>query len=232
MLNKWEYVNKPVGMPVKILMSGPIRPSEEAVLEVIQSLRRQFPDCVIFLSTWESQNASHVKGAVDYYVELPEPKNEDIANVVTQRTRQQRELGLSDETPGCKYALYKMLYGVETVCKFATPFIQNSDIVMRIRTDSMFLFSPGYVETLLSHANDSYIARKGDGFDWFCITTFAHLKRIWCFSSLNEYNNSVYNAWNPEDVIRRRVHIPIVYLDPSMSEYYIIRENGRKHYYT
>ena len=218
-------------MKVKVFMSGPIRPSEEAVLEVIQTLRRQLQDCVIFLSTWESPNVSRIKDAVDYYFESPEPRNEDIANVVTERTRQQRELGLSDETPGCKYALYKMLYGVENVCKLATPYIEDTDIVMRIRTDSVFLFSPGYVETLLSHANNSYIARKGDGFDWFCITTFANLKRIWCFSSLKEYNNSVYKSWNPEEVIQRRVHIPIVYLDPSMSEYYIIRENGRKHYY-
>jgi len=217
---------------MKILMSGPIRPSEDAVLEVIQSLRRQFPDCVVFFSTWATSSASRVKGLVDYYSESPEPRKEDIDRLVTERTRQQRELGLSDETPGCKYALYKMLRGVENVCKLASPYVQDSDIVMRIRTDSMFLFSPGYMDTLLPHATHSYIARKGDGFDWFCLTTFANMKRIWCFSSLHEYNNSVYRSFNPEDVIQRRVHIPIVYLDPSQSEYYILRENGRKHYYS
>lgn len=216
---------------MKVLMSGPIRPSENAVLEVIQTLRSQFPTCVIFLSTWASQRADHVKSAVDFYIESPEPRNEDIDNIVTERTRQQRELGLSDETPGCKYAMYKMIYGVENLCKYASPYIQDSEIVMRIRTDSIFRFSPNYLQTILSHATNSYIARKGDGFDWFCITTFANMKRIWCFSSLKEYNVSAFMSWNPEDMIRRRVDIPIYYIDPSKVEYYILRENGRKHYY-
>lgn len=213
---------------MKILMSGPIRPSEDAVLEVIQSLRRQFVECVIFLSTWKSHTTSRIRNAVDYYDEINEPSNEHISDIVVERTYQQQQLGLSDETPGCKYSLYKMIRGVENVCKLASLHVADSDIVMRIRTDSMFLFEPNYIETL---PTDSYIARNGMGFDWFCITTFANLKSVWCFSTPEEYNKCVKESWNPEDMIFRRVKIPIVYLNKSLCESYIIREGGFKHYY-
>lgn len=216
---------------MKILMSGPIRPSEDAVIEVIQTLRRQFPMSTIFLSTWTSSTTSRVKNMVDYFFEIPEPRNEDINRHVTAQTYQQRDLGQPDNAPGCKYSLYKMVHGVEQVCKNAAPYVQDSDIVMRIRTDSVFLFQPEYLQTLLPHAANTYIARKGSGFDWIGITTFANLKRIWCFSSLEDYNTCVSRAWNPEDLILRRVTIPLLYLDASMVEYYILRDNGFKHYY-
>ena len=211
---------------MKILISGPIRPSEDAVLEVIQSMRRQFPDAVIFLSTWTA-NSLRVKESVDYFSELPEPQNKDIDNMVTERTRQQQALGLSDETPGCKYALYKMMCGVENVCKLASPYVQDSDIVMRLRTDSMFLFSPGY----FPFSPNTYVARDRDGFDWFCLTTFSIMKHVWCFSSLQEYKQNVRDAWNPEDFIRRRVNVPIVDLDKTKCQSYILRQGGFKHYY-
>ena len=211
---------------MKILKSGPIRPSEDAVLEVIQSVRRQFPDAVIFLSTWTAISL-RVKESVDYFSELPEPQNKDIDKMVITRTRQQRELRMSDEMSGCKYALYKMMCGVENVCKLASPYVQDSDIVMRLRTDSMFLFSPGY----FPFSPNTYVARKGDGFDWFCLTTFSVMKRVWCFYSLQEYNKAVHDAWNPEDLVRRRVNVPIVNLDKARCQSYILRQGGFKHYY-
>jgi hypothetical protein len=217
---------------MKIVITGPIRPSEDAVLDVIQTLRQQFPTATLFLSTWTNQTSSRIKMVVDHYFEVPEPTDEEITYIVTERTQQQRSVGLPDNAPGSKYSIYKMIYGMETICKYASPYIQDSDIVMRIRTDSMFLFSQGYFDTLLPQSNHSYIARKGDGFDWFCLTTFANLKRIWCFTSIDEYNKCVYDAWNPEDLIRRRVHIPILFLDTSRVECYILRENGYKHYYS
>ncbi len=216
-------------MTPHILMSGPIRPSEAAVIEVITSIRTQFPSSKIFLSTWTDSEA--VRANVDYYQVVPEPTNREILQRVHARTIQQRQLNLSDDTPGCTFSLYKMMLGVQNVCSLAQPHIQDTDKVIRIRTDSVFLFDPAYLAGLLSSGDDDYIAKKGDGFDWIAITSFANLKRTWCFQSSEEYNREVNLSWNPENLIARRIRVPVRFLDPEKVDMYILRENGRKHYY-
>lgn len=214
-------------MSVNILISGPIRPSEDSVLEVIHSIRTQIPRACIFLATWtESQR---IRDSVDVYQSVPEPTDSEVLSIVYARTIQQQELGLSDELPGCKISTYKMLYGVRKVCELADPYLSDSDKVIRVRTDSMFAFEPEYLATLLQ--SDEYVAKKGDGFDWFAITTFGVFKQAWCFANLDEYNDRVSRSWNPEDVVLGRVPIPIRYLDPTKVDCYILREGGRKHYY-
>lgn len=216
-------------MTTNVLMSGPVRPSEEAVLEVIESIRRQLPNSRIFLSTWTLSPV--LRSKVDFYQSVPEPQYDEIQRSVTQRTIQQTQLGLPDATPGCKISLYKMMYGVQCVCDLAKPHLKDSDKVIRIRTDSMFIFEPDYLAELLASEQDEYIAKKGDGFDWFAMTSFSNLKRTWCFETLQEYNKEVSLSWNPENLIARRVRVPVRFLEPSQVETYIIRENGRKHYY-
>lgn len=212
-------------------MSGPVRPSEDAVLEVIQALRRQFPDAVISLFTWTSPNTLRLRNSVEHFFEAPEPPNSLIIQQIPARTVQQRQLGLSDETPGCKCSLYKMMFGVQCLCDAVSSYVRDDDIVLRIRTDSMLLLKPDYIPELMSNAAHFYIARKGDGFDWFGLTTFRTLKQVWCFGSLQEYNEHVNRSWNPENVVQGRIRVPIVHLDPQRAEYYILRENGRKNYY-
>lgn len=215
-------------MEMSILMSGPIRPSEDAVLSVIASLRRQFPAARIFLSTWSESPA--VRAAVDVYQCVPEPAQEDILRSVTSRTIQHRQLNLPDTTPGGVLSTYKMLYGVQRVCELAAPFLSDTDRVLRIRTDSMLEIDPDYLQSILASPPD-YLAKKGDGFDWVAFTTFGCLKATWCFRDLQEYNQAVAAAWNPEALVLRRVPVPVTYLDPSRVDAYILRENGRKHYY-
>lgn len=216
-------------MTANILMSGPIRPSEDDVIHVIQTMRLQIPNSRIFLSTWT--HSDKIKECVDYYQVVTEPTNEEITSIVSSRTIQQTQLGLSDETAGCKFSTYRMFYGVQKVCELAQPYIQDTDRVIRIRTDSMFLFDPKYLSILLSSDLGSYITRSGDGFDWFAITSFSILKQVWCFKNIDEYNTSIAMSWNPENAVARRINVPIQYLDKSKVEYYILRENGRKHYY-
>lgn len=216
-------------MSVSILMSGPIRPSEDAVLDVIQSIRSQFPGCKIFLSTWT--DSEEVRKAVDVYQTVPEPTEEDVCRVVTTRTIQQRQLNLSDTTPGCKISTYRMFYGVECVCKLATPYLQPDSKVIRIRTDSVFEFDPDYLTSLLTLPSNTYVTKDGDGFDFFALTTFKHLVTTWTFPNLNAYNQHIDSSWNPENAVRRRVPVPLHYLDPAKVKIYILRENKRKHYF-
>lgn len=210
-------------------MSGPIRPSESAVVEVVESIRAQFPGCQIFLSTWTESEL--VRSKVDHYQAVPEPTNRDILRLVHSRTAQQRQLKLPDDTPGCAFSLYKMMFGVQNVCTLAQPHIRETDKVIRIRTDSMFVFEPAYLAELLASGDDDYIAKKGDGFDWIAITSFANLKKTWCFQSIEDYNREVNLSWNPENLIARRIPVPIRFLDANRVDMYILRENGRKHYY-
>lgn len=214
-------------MPTNVLMSGPIRPSEDAVLEVIRIIRSQIPQSRIFLSTWSE--SSSIRAAVDVYQVVREPSDLEITTHVTGQTIQQRQLGLSDNTPGCKFSTYKMFYGVGCVCELARPYLTENDTVIRIRTDSVLRFDPDYLQSLLTMP--SYIAKAGDGFDWFAITTFGTLLKTWTFPNIQDYNAWISQSWNPEDAVRLRVPVPIQYIDKEKVETYILRENGRKHYY-
>jgi hypothetical protein len=120
-----------------ILMSGPIRPSVAIVLENIASLRRQFPESRIFLSTW-TENAD-VRAAVDVYEACPEPPVEDIRRAIPYVTS--AHVGLPDTHNGGRVNMYRMIYGVERVCALARSHISDSDLVIRIRTDAQRPFT-------------------------------------------------------------------------------------------
>jgi len=214
---------------VKILISGPIRPSEQSVLSVVKTIRDQIPNCSVFLSTWSGQLTDTIRRTVDFFSEMPEPTDAFIQKMIHARTRQQVKLGA--ELDGWTYNIYKMFYGVHCVCELARPYVEDTDIVIRIRTDSVFRFHPDYLRSLLANAGNAYITKKGDGLDWFALTTFDVLWRTWCFPSIEEYNETVARAWNAEDVVKLRIPVPIYHLDPGKVDMYILRENGRKHYF-
>lgn len=215
---------------LNVLISGPIRPSEEAVCQVIRTIKAQLPNCIVFLLTW-TNNYLLVKNEVDHYYQIDEPTDEYVLEHIHARTVQQRELNLPDNVPCAKIPTYKMIYGVQKLCELASEHIGDSDIVMRLRTDSIFNFDNKYLHELITLSNDNYIAKEGCGFDWFALTTFSILKRVWVFESTEEYNNFVVNCWNPEDIIKRRVHVPIIPIDNKLVDCYILRDNGYKHYY-
>jgi hypothetical protein len=220
-------------MKLNVLISGPIRPSEDAVCEVIETIKQQLPTATIFLLTWTT-NCPRVQEVVDHFFSVPEPNESDIARYVTARTKQQQQLQLADNVSCAKIPTYKMIYGVQKLCEYATPYISDEEKVIRIRTDSIFQFKADYLQELLSLDGNQYVTKNGSGFDWFAITTFRNLKRVWVFESLNEYNQFVNECWNPEDIIKRRIirnTLPIILLENDRVDCYILRENGRKHYY-
>ena len=122
------------------------------------------------------------------------------------------------------------MYGVQLVCSLAESYLSDGDRVLRIRTDSMLELDPAYLASILA-SPPAYLAKKGDGFDWFAFTTFGHLKQTWCFRDIQDFNRQLGLSWNPENLIARRVPVPVTFLDSTRVDAYILRENGRKHYY-
>jgi hypothetical protein len=215
-------------MPTNILMSGPIRPSEDAVLEVIDVLRKQIPDSRIFLATWSESDA--VRAKVDVYQAFPEPSNDEILRIVTGKTRQHRLLNLPDAHWSVNP--YKMFRGVNHVCDLAMPFVSESDTVIRIRTDCIIRFDREYLQELLTSPHNDYVVKHGDGLDWFAITRFSNLLQTWDLRNIDDYNREIELAWNTEDLVRFRVPVPIRRLDPTRTDTYILRAGGVKHYFT
>ena len=215
---------------VKILMSGLIRPTPDDVIGVVQTMKRQIPNATVFLCTWTGHVTDALRACVDHCFEIPEPTEVEIDRVVHARTIQQRQLG--EELRGWTYAIYRMVYGVRMVCEFAKPYVNENDIVIRIRTDTPFVFESGYLDTIFRTIENDYWIRprkSGGGFDdWFAITRFHILQKTWTFQ---DYNSSVARAWNAEDLIRRNLTYPLKHLDDSKIECYIIRLNGKRDYH-
>jgi len=219
---------------VKILISGPIRPDDESVCNVIATIKRQFPSTQTFLCTWAGQLTDTVKSVVDFAIEVPEPTDACIRDTVWARTRQQREVGA--ELEGWTYSIYRMFHGVQSVCSFARPYCNDNDLTIRIRTDTIFAFDPSYIETICSQAKTSYVVRNrkssGIGFDdWFAMATFKTIQSAW---SLPDYNAAVSMAWNAEDVLYQNIrakNISVSFLDDSRLECYIVRANRQRNYH-
>lgn len=213
-------------MTPTILMSGPIRPSVPVVLENIASLRLQFPTSRIFLSTWTE--SPEVRAAVDFYEACPEPSEDDIRRAVPYVTS--GHVNLPDTTAGGRISMYRMIYGVERVCTLARPYLSDSDLIIRIRTDSFFKFEPDYLQELLS-TPPAYLAKKGNGSDWFVMSSFELFRRVWLFRDLPEYHQNIVKVSGPELLLEARVPVPITRLDRTRVDMYIAEKDGRKRYY-
>jgi len=219
-------------MKVKVFMSGPLRPNVQSVINNIQSIKSQLKNCEIYLLTWAGQSTENIRDYVDYFFEVQEPSLEFINKHVTARTKQQREL--NGQLESWTYSIYKMVQGVRLLCELSD--CKEEDVVIRIRTDSFFLFKPGILQQLVENVENKYIVRNrkssGCGFDdWFGITKFKNLRDIW---TILDYNQNIYSAWNAEGLIFSRLkqyNIPIHFFDTSIVDCYLLRDNDFKHYY-
>ena len=220
----WEK-RRQLSTGIPVLMSGPVRPSEESVLRVIANVREQIPGCVLYLCTWTGQSTPQIQAAVDRWIEVDEPTGEEINARVPARTIQCRELNLAEEN--WSWPMYRMIHGVGALCNFVRPFIADSDLIVRVRTDHWFDFEPGYFEDLYRQAKaGKYVAREGSGFDWFAITSFKIFRSMWIFDSLEQYNRQVEQAWNAEALLQRRVGVLVHHYDKKRVDEYLIRAHG------
>jgi len=129
--------------------------------------------------------------------------------------------------------MFKMVYGVERVCLLARPYLSDSDLVMRVRTDSFCSFDPIYFQSLLKSLQETpsqYITKHGHGSDWFGLSSFKYFRQTWIFRDLEEYNQAVREAWNPEQLILNRAPVPVTTLDYAYINMYVLRPTGEKLY--
>jgi hypothetical protein len=222
-------------MVYRIFVTGLIRPSPLDVVEVILKIRAQIPDAITYLCTWTNQDVSLVKDEVDHCIQIEEPDVEEIRKQITVKT-------LTDDrpdcaTPGWPYLTYRMFTPVNALIEYANP--ADDDIIIRVRSDSVFLFHPDHLTELLESAKTGYVARstKQSGVwfsDWFAISNFRDFKTGWYFTTMEEYNEMVRDTWNTEDVIRSRLVKNGVTIIPIREEYlhcYLIRPGPVKHYH-
>jgi hypothetical protein len=222
-------------MVCRIFVTGLIRPSALDVIEVILKIRSQIPDAITYLCTWTNQDVSRVKDEVDHCIQIEEPDTEEIRKQITATTKTDNNPGAA--SLGWPYMTYRMFTPVNALIDYANP--ADDDIIVRIRTDSVFLFHPDHLKELLNAAKTSYVARStrqsGVGFsDWFAISNFKDFKTGWYFRTMDEYNKMLQDTWNTEDVIRWRLLSHGVTITPIREDRlhcYLIRPGPTKHYH-
>jgi hypothetical protein len=211
-------------MTIRIFISGPIRPSEDAVRRAVLTIRSAFPDAITYLFTWKTANPNtKLREEVDYYLEEDEPVIRDkLATMPLYR-------GTVFWPESC----YKMMYAVNKLCEFANP--SETDIIIRIRTDAIFQFhTQTILHEILSLATRGYIAwfSSSSGHevffnDWFGIAQYSLFKHGWRFETIEEFNYMYSFRINPEHVIRNNLisnNVSIFPLDMRYVNCYLLRK--------
>ena len=222
-------------MTIRIFITGLIRPHASNVIEVIQTIRSQMPDAITYMCTWTNQDVSLINEHVDHCIQIEEPDIEKVRSQITATT-------LTDNKPDCAtlgwpYLTYRMFTPVNALIDYVQPW--DHDIIVRIRSDTIFQFDSNHLANLLEEAKTSYVYRNspssGVSFsDWFAIANARDFKKGWYFQTMNEYNAMLQDTWNTEDVIRRRLlkeGVRLVQIDETKLHCYIIRPGPKKEYH-
>lgn len=194
-------------MPVHVLVTGPIRPSLNSVLNLHSQAKRYFPGCTTHLVYWTSTPGDHdiLINTFDHVYDFKEPSDsyiDSVADCNTIQTRQQPErLGRT------KYNIFKALFASRLMIGAVD--ISDSDIVVKLRTDC-YLFDVD--KTALSSLVESvepevyytiprpFSAANGVC-DIFGIALFGTFKKVW--NIRNDMCHIVYgNSFNPENAIK------------------------------
>jgi hypothetical protein len=237
---------------INILMSGPLRPNPETVIQNILKLRNKFNNCNIVLSTWTSyrsggsfdghrddedplieisvEDIEKIRNVVDELIISDEPTNQEIALKIKARTKQQRTLPDSDLWSKLSTVnIYKMFYGIKKMVEFIDfkNLLYPDDIVIRCRTDLFTNLNLNIEELDLNYYY--LINRIGSGVefdDCFSISNFSNFKKVWYIVDDEIYQQYIEKSWNAEDVVKNRVldnQLSYKYLEAK--EYYIIRND-------
>jgi hypothetical protein len=184
----------------------------------------------------------------DHVTIQDEPINEYIYNVITERTIQQRQQGDLESWTG---GIYKMFKGISNLLEYIDEYnlIQNDEIALRIRLDMIIELNQNIWElifnNLLTNHNEYYVnfVRGCANYsDWFGITSYNNLKKIWYFDNLNILNNYIKNSYCSEKLIENRCthnnikSINIKNISYSKPNNYVVRKyisdtQHKKHYY-
>jgi len=213
-----------------LFISGPIRPSLNDVLMCVRTIKSQLPPCKVWFSTWSTQiSLDELRAEVDVLIVNPEPTVVPASTTIEGRAYPQT-------TTGVNARIYKMFSGIEKI--FAVAPCSPDEIVIRVRSDMLANFAPGYLDKLLEAAKHGYVVRKRvtstcDFDDWFAISTYKNMKNVWCFRTLSEFEDHMTNSHNAEDMVKRKVlqhSLRILYLDETQIDFCLLRAGDNKYY--
>jgi hypothetical protein len=220
---------------MNIFLTGPLRPNIDSFFLNLENIRKNFPGCQIFLSTWKyiedvlisEVEVQKLKDAVEYLLILDEPKNEEVNNLVKSKTIQQSSLPSDDAfNILATYNIYKMFFAIKKLVEYVEQkkLLKDDDFVVRYRTDLYLDLGVNKI----SDINTYYLYNRdsNNSFDdWFSVSSYNNFKKVWHFKNLEEYETYLSKSWNAEDIIRNKIldnKINHSYLD--INEAYLIRD--------
>jgi hypothetical protein len=192
------------------LITGPIRPNIKYINKLITDIKEMFihHTIKIYLCYWcnETIDKNLIKN-VDYLFPENEPKDDYIYENVKKRTIQQKQIHPNIEH--WTVSIYKMFYGIKKLVNNIdnNSLINDDDIVLKFRTDLYIQnINLSLLNNLLNNINkNSYYfcprSSGGNSCDWFGFSSYKIFKKIWFIKDNKEYNDTIENLWNAENIV-------------------------------
>lgn len=198
-------------MKIKVFISGLIRVPIQRILEIL----KEWEGYEIYMFTWTGHPHKEilVKSVTQYF------EQDTFVAPVTSFTKQ---MTTREDATFQMGRFYRLFYGIRYL--YDRVQCEDDDIIIRIRTDTLYQFDKEYLKQQIKTIGDDYMARENhfggpDAIieDWFGIGKYKIMKKIWCFDSIDDYNNDMSSSWNTECVIRKRAerYSKIRYIDQS-----------------
>jgi hypothetical protein len=220
---------------MNIFLTGPLRPNIDLFSKNLENIKKNFPNCKVFLSTWKSieglliseSDIQLLRDSVNHLLILDEPKNEEVNNLIKSKTIQQLSLPIDDAfNILATYNIYKMFFGIKKLVEYVEEkkLLKDDDFVVRYRTDLYLDLGVN----VFSDINTYYLYNRdsNNSFDdWFSVSSYNNFKKVWYFKNLEEYEKYLSKSWNAEDIIKNKVldnKINHSYLD--INEAYLMRD--------
>jgi hypothetical protein len=219
-------------MPIHVLVTGPIRPSLEGVLNLHSQAKRYFPGCVTHLVYWSTTDSDHatLTKTFDHVNTYPEPSQSFIDSVAPVPTMQHRQ------EPGrlkqAHYNTYKQALGAGYMTQKTN--ITDSEVVVRLRTDAyLFDVNDQALSSFIDEMSPSVYytiprpVSSGNGIcDSFAISTFGVYKKVWGMDNAT-YSAVCAKSWNPENMVRsymEMINVPSGDIPPNAIRYAVCRQ--------
>ena len=230
---------------IHILYSGPIRPDNDYIFELNDKIHNMLSKYKIIthLCYWKLDDTQNENFKIkcnqkfSYVYDENEPNDEYIYINITARTKQQRNLKTIEHwTP----RIYKMFYGIRLLVNNSDKYIDDGDIVIRVRTD---LYIKNYnnidllIENLINKKEDYFFIRSrvtgNNSCDWFSISKYNIFKKIYYIQNDKNYNNIINNVFNAENTIIYNCYINKINIVniKKFIDLAILRKNRRIHEY-
>ena len=231
-------------------------PGIESVKFVINNYKRQLEgyDIVTYLSTWDNDVDTYydLMMLFDHVTINEEPTDDHIYENLKERTIQQRKLHHTpNNIDNWTLGIFKMFRGTTHLINYiqVNGLISEVEIATRIRMDCIVELCDKqwrYIfERALNFPNKyfvNFVNATADYSDWFGISMYRNIRKIWHFSDMEELSFLVKNSLCAEMVVKNKAtayRIESVNMKTDIAtipDNYIVRryidaDSFQKHYY-